>query len=329
MAKKNNNQVSAVRQAKHGWIWTLAFTVISILWIAPILVVLLNSFKRKAFIFRHPFTLGTEPLSAGWDKFIHGVERAFCGWLNYSNGIRKTNFWNSFGISLFITVGSVALIIICCSMCAWYITRVHTKVTKTIYVLCLFSMIVPFQMVMFTLSKFANLLHLSNPLGIIVVYLGFGAGLAVFMFTGFVKGISLEIEEAAMIDGCTPLQTFFKVVFPILKPTTVTVANFLVIYRIKPFFKVVFPILKPTTVTVAILEAMWVWNDYLLPSLVLNINKYKTIPIAIQFLKQSHGQIDWGAMMAVLVLAILPIIIFYIVCQKYIIEGVLAGAVKG
>ena len=275
MAKKNNNQVSAVRQAKHGWIWTLAFTVISILWIAPILVVLLNSFKRKAFIFRHPFTLGTEPLSAGWDKFIHGVERAFCGWLNYSNGIRKTNFWNSFGISLFITVGSVALIIICCSMCAWYITRVHTKVTKTIYVLCLFSMIVPFQMVMFTLSKFANLLHLSNPLGIIV---------------------------AAEIDGCTPLQTFFKVVFPIL---------------------------KPTTVTVAILEAMWVWNDYLLPSLVLNINKYKTIPIAIQFLKQSHGQIDWGAMMAVLVLAILPIIIFYIACQKYIIEGVLAGAVKG
>ena len=174
--------------------------------------------------------------------------------------------------------------------------------TKTIYVLCLFSMIVPFQMVMFTLSKFANLLHLSNPLGIIVVYLGVGAGLAVFMFTGFVKGISLEIEEAAMIDGCTPLQTFFKVVFPIL---------------------------KPTTVTVAILEAMWVWNDYLLPSLVLNINKYKTIPIAIQFLKQSHGQIDWGAMMAVLVLAILPIIIFYIACQKYIIEGVLAGAVKG
>lgn len=154
--------------------------------------------------------MGTEPLSAGWDKFIHGVERAFCGWLNYSNGIRKTNFWNSFGISLFITVGSVALIIICCSMCAWYITRVHTKVTKTIYVLCLFSMIVPFQMVMFTLSKFANLLHLSNPLGIIVVYLGFGAGLAVFMFTGFVKGISLEIEEAAMIVGGTPLQTFFK-----------------------------------------------------------------------------------------------------------------------
>ena len=225
-----------------------------------------------------------------------------CGWLNYSNGIRKTNLWGCFGNSLFITVGSVALIILCCSMTAWYITRVHTKVTKAVYVMCLFSMIVPFQMVMFTLSKFANILHLSNPVGIIIVYLGFGAGLAVFMFTGFVKSISLEIEEAAMIDGCSPLQTFFKVVFPIL---------------------------KPTTVTVAILEAMWVWNDYLLPSLVLNINKYKTIPIAVQFLKQSHGQIDWGAMMAVLVLAILPIILFYIACQKYIIEGVLAGAVKG
>mgnify|MGYP000080323032 CR=1 FL=1 len=185
---------------------------------------------------------------------------------------------------------------------AWYIVRVKTKGTKLMYTLCLFSMIVPFQMVMFTLSKFANMLHLSNPLGIIIVYLGFGAGLAVFMFTGFVKSISLEIEEAAMIDGCTPLQMYFRVVFPIL---------------------------RPTAVTVAILEAMWVWNDYLLPSLVLNINQYKTIPIAIQYLKQSHGMIDWGAMMAMLVLAILPIVIFYIVCQKYIIEGVLAGAVKG
>ena len=163
-------------------------------------------------------------------------------------------------------------------------------------------MIVPFQMVMFTLSKFANMLKLSNPLGIVIVYLGFGAGLAVFMFTGFVKGISIEIEEAAMIDGCTPIQTFFRIVFPIL---------------------------KPTTVTVAILQAMWIWNDYLLPSLVLNINKYKTLPIAIQYLKQSHGQLDWGAMMAALVLAIIPIVIFYMVCQKYIIEGVLAGAVKG
>ena len=302
MAKKNNNQVSAVRQAKHGWIWTLAFTVISILWIAPILVVLLNSFKRKAFIFRHPFTLGTEPLSAGWDKFIHGVERAFCGWLNYSNGIRKTNFWNSFGISLFITVGSVALIIICCSMCAWYITRVHTKVTKTIYVLCLFSMIVPFQMVMFTLSKFANLLHLSNPLGIIVVYLGFGAGLAVFMFTGFVKGISLEIEEAAMIDGCSPLRTFFCVVVPMM---------------------------KPTFISVGILEAMWIWNDFLLPYLVLDIKEFKTISIVIQYMKGSYGRVDMGAIMACLIMAIIPVVVFYLCAQKYIVKGVAAGAVKG
>lgn len=301
-ATKNEEQVSNVRRAKHGWILTVIFSILSLLWIAPILVVFMNSFKRKAFIFQHPFSLGTEPITAGWEKFVHGVQRAFCGWLNYSNGIRKTDFVHCFGTSLLITVGSVALIIICCSMTAWYITRVHTKVTKGIYILCLFSMIVPFQMVMFTLSKFANILHLSNPFGIMIVYLGFGAGLAVFMFTGFVKSISLEIEEAAMIDGCTPLQTYFRVVFPIL---------------------------KPTTVTVAILEAMWVWNDYLLPSLVLNINKYKTIPIAVQFLKQSHGQIDWGAMMAVLVLAILPIIIFYVACQKYIIEGVLAGAVKG
>ena len=301
-ATKNEEQVSNVRRAKHGWILTVIFSILSLLWIAPILVVFMNSFKRKAFIFQHPFSLGTEPITAGWEKFVHGVQRAFCGWLNYSNGIRKTDFVHCFGTSLLITVGSVALIIICCSMTAWYITRVHTKVTKGIYILCLFSMIVPFQMVMFTLSKFANILHLSNPFGIMIVYLGFGAGLAVFMFTGFVKSISLEIEEAAMIDGCTPLQTYFRVVFPLL---------------------------KPTTVTVAILEAMWVWNDYLLPYLVLNVNKYKTIPIAVQFLKQSHGQLDWGAMMAVLVLAILPIVIFYIACQKYIIEGVLAGAVKG
>jgi raffinose/stachyose/melibiose transport system permease protein len=265
-------------------------------------VVILNSFKLKAYIFRYPFGISANSLSDGWDKFVEGIQKIFCGFLNYGNAISKTNFWSSFGNSLFITVGSVLVIIICCSMCAWYIVRVNTKGTKLMYLLCLFSMIVPFQMVMFTLSKFANMLHLSNPLGIIVVYLGFGAGLAVFMFTGFVKSISLEIEEAAMIDGCNPLQTFFLVVFPIL---------------------------KPTTVTVAILEAMWVWNDYLLPSLVLNVNKYKTIPIAIQYLKQSHGQVDWGAMMAVLVLAILPIVIFYIICQKYIIEGVLAGAVKG
>ena len=302
MAKKNNNQVSAVRQAKHGWIWTLAFTVISILWIAPILVVLLNSFKRKAFIFRHPFTLGTEPLSAGWDKFIHGVERAFCGWLNYSNGIRKTNFWNSFGISLFITVGSVALIIICCSMCAWYICRVKTKFTKVLYMLCLFAMIVPFQMVMFTLVKVSNMFHLDNLIGIIFIYVGFGAGLSVFMFTGFIKSIPVSLEEAAMIDGCSIMQIYFKIVFPVI---------------------------RPIIMTVAILNAMWIWNDYLLPYLVLDIKKYKTISIAIQYLKGGYGTIDMGAMMGVLVLSIIPIIAFYLACQKYIIEGVVAGAVKG
>lgn len=299
---KSKEQVSSVRRAKHGGILTVLFSIISILWITPMLVVLLNSFKRKAYIFRYPFGFSANSLSDGWDKYVQGAKQIFCGTLNYTNGLKATKFWGCFGNSLFITVCSVAVIVLCCSMCAWYIVRVHTKFTKFMYIMCLFSMIVPFQMVMFTLSKFANMLHLSNPVGIIIVYLGFGAGLAVFMFTGFVKGIALEIEEAAMIDGCNPIQTFFLVVFPIL---------------------------KPTTVTVAILQAMWIWNDYLLPSLVLNVNKYKTIPIAVQYLKQSHGQIDWGAMMAVLVLAIAPIVAFYIVCQKYIIEGVLAGAVKG
>lgn len=295
-------EVSTVRRAKHGGLLTGLFIAVSMIWIAPLFLVLMNSFKKKAFIFRNPFSISANPLSDGWDAFVEGAERAFHGWTNYANAIRMTNFFEAFGTSLFITVASVIVIIVCTSMCAWYITRVHNKVTKGIYMLCLFSMIVPFQMVMFTLSKFANMLKLSNPVGIVIVYLGFGAGLSVFMFTGFVKGIAVEIEEAAMIDGCNPLQTFFRVVFPIL---------------------------KPTTVTVAILQAMWIWNDYLLPSLVLNINKYKTLPIAIQFLKQSHGQLDWGAMMAVLVLAIIPIVAFYLVCQKYIIEGVLAGAVKG
>lgn len=301
MAKKVD-EMTSVRKAKHGTVLTVFLAILSLVWISPILIVILNSFKRKAFIFRNPFSISSASITEGWDKFVKGVERFMCGTLNYSNAIKKTDFFHAFGYSLFITVASVIVIVLCTSMCAWYITRVHTKFTKGFYLLCLFSMIVPFQMVMFTLSKFANMLHLGNPVGIILVYLGFGAGLAVFLFTGFVKGISLEIEEAAMIDGCNPLQTFFRVVFPIL---------------------------KPTAITVAILQAMWIWNDYLLPSLVLNINKYKTIPIAIQYLKQSHGQIDWGAMMAVLVLAILPIVVFYLFCQKYIIEGVLAGAVKG
>lgn len=287
-AKKEDNQVSSVRRAKHGWALTLFFSALTVFYLYPIFLVTINAFKKKGFITREPFALPND--------------RSFFGIQNFINGVEKTNFFQAFGYSLFITVGSVAVIVLCTSMCAWYITRVHNKVNSTIYMLCLFSMIVPFQMVMFTLSKLANMMHLSNPLGIIIVYLGFGAGLAVFMFCGFVKSIPLEIEEAAMIDGCNPLQTFFQVVFPIM---------------------------KPTAITVAILQAMWIWNDYLLPYLVLDIKKYKTIPIVIQYLKGGYGAVDWGTMMAMLVLAIIPIIIFYAACQKYIIEGVVAGAVKG
>lgn len=303
MARNNKaDTVNPARTSKRSTLLTIVFAVISVIWLSPLFIVLLNSFKRKAYIFRNPFGISSVSLSDGIDKWTKGISKAMCGWLNYANGIKNTDFFRFFGLSLWITVGSVSLIALCCSMCAWYITRVHNKMTKGIYMLCLFSMIVPFQMVMFTLSKFSNILHLANPVGIIVVYLGFGAGLAVFMFTGFIKGIPMEIEEAAVIDGCSPIQAYFRVIFPLL---------------------------KPTTITIAILDAMWVWNDYLLPSLVLNVNKYKTIPIAVQFLKQSHGQLDWGAMMAVLVLAIVPLVVFYVICQKYIIEGVMAGAVKG
>lgn len=276
------------RKAKHGGILTMVFTLISLIYVFPIVLVLINSFKKKAYISRKPFAIPT-------GKMYVGLE-------NYVNGIRKTGFIDAFWTSLFITVLSVAVIILCTSMCAWYISRVKNKFTTALYFLCLFSMIVPFQMVMFTLSKLADMMHLGNPLGIVVVYLGFGAGLSVFMFCGFVKSIPLEIEEAAMIDGCTPLQTFFRIVMPIL---------------------------KPTCITVAILQAMWIWNDYLLPYLVLDMTKYKTIPIAVQYLRGGYGSIDMGAMMGVLVLAIIPIIIFYLACQKYIIEGVVAGAVKG
>ena len=292
----------SVRKAKHGWILTLFFSILSVIYVLPILIVIMNSFKLKAYINRYPFQLGANPVSQGWDRFVAGLQRSFVGLDNYMEGIKKIDFFRAFGYSLFITICSVAVIILCTSMCAWYITRVNSRFTKGLYLLCLFSMIVPFQMVMFTLSKLANMLHLGNPVGIILVYLGFGAGLAVFMFCGFVRSIPIEIEEAAMIDGCNPLQTFFQVVLPIL---------------------------KPTAITVAILQAMWIWNDYLLPYLVLDIKKYKTIPIAIQYLKGGYGSIDWGAMMAMLVLAIIPIIIFYIACQKYIIEGIVAGAVKG
>jgi raffinose/stachyose/melibiose transport system permease protein len=223
------------------------------------------------------------------------------GLKNYGSGLEKTGFIPAFGYSLFITVFSVGAIVLFTSMTAWAITRIKSKFSSAVYFLLVFSMIVPFQMVMFTMSKMANMTHLDNPIGIIFIYLGFGAGLSVFVYSGFIKGIPREIEEAALIDGCNPLQTFFLVVFPIL---------------------------KPISITVAILNAMWIWNDYLLPYLVIGSN-YKTIPIAVQYLQGGYGSRDMGAMMAMLVLAIIPIVIFYLTLQKYIIKGVVAGAVKG
>jgi raffinose/stachyose/melibiose transport system permease protein len=227
--------------------------------------------------------------------------KTFVALKNYVVGLARTGFFSAFGYSLFITVFSVATIVFFTSMTAWAITRVTSRISSTIYYLLIFSMIVPFQMVMFTMSKMANMLHLDNPVGIIVLYLGFGAGLSVFIFSGFIKSIPIEIEEAATIDGCNPIQTFFLVVFPVLRP----------IY-----------------ITVAILNTMWIWNDYLLPYLVIGTN-YRTIPIAVQYLLGGYGSIDMGAMMAMLVLAIVPIIIFYLLVQRYIIEGVVTGAVKG
>ena len=277
-----------MKKVKHGGVFTANFSIISIGYIFPILLVFINSFKKKAYISRKPFDIPN-------GKMYVGLE-------NYVRGIKQANFFEGAKWSTVITVGSVFLIILCTSMCAWYIVRVKNALTKAIYYLCLFAMIVPFQMEMFTLSKLANSLGLNTPWGLWIIYLGFGAGLSVFMFTGFVKSIPIEIEEAAMIDGCNPLQTFFGVVLPVL---------------------------KPTCVTVAILQTMWIWNDYLLPYLVLNLKKYITIPIAVQYLKGGYGSVDMGAMMGVLVLAIIPIIIFYLFCQRYIIEGVVAGAVKG
>ena len=267
---------------------TSAFTILGLVYIAPILIVLMNSFKKKVYINKEPFTLPTE-------KTWNSLE-------NYLTAIDKYELLSAVGWTVFITVGSVLVILVCTSMCAWYITRVKTKFTKILYLLCVFSMVVPFQMVMFTLSLVADRTRLNTPWGIIIIYLGFGAGLAVFMFCGFVKSIPLEIEEAALIDGCTPLRTFFSVVLPIM---------------------------KPTYISVGILETMWIWNDFLLPYLVLDLNKYKTISIAIQYMKGSYGRVDMGAIMAALILAVIPVIIFYLSCQKHIIKGVAAGAVKG
>ena len=255
----------------------------------PLFFILNNSFKGKFFISKDPFALPTG--------------ETFVGMTNYVNGMIKTGLLSAIGWSFFITIGSVAMLILFTSMTAYYITRVKSKVTTVLYYMFAFSMIVPFQMVMFTMTNLADKFHLKNPVGMCVLYLGFGAGLCIFMFSGFVKSVPLEIEEAAMIDGCNPLQTFFGIVFPIM---------------------------KPTAISVAILEAMWVWNDFLLPYLVIGIStKYKTIPVVVQMLVGSNGNKDMGAMMAMLVLSIIPIVIFYMVCQKYIIEGVVAGAVKG
>ena len=269
--------------------FTAVLSVLALVYVYPVFMILANSFKMESAISTDTaFQLPTAESFAGLDNYVAAV---------VSQG-----FLQSFFYSAFITVSSVALILICCSMCAWYITRVNGFFSKAIYYLCVFSMVVPFQMVMFTLAQTADSLKLNTPYNICIIYLGFGAGLAVFMFCGFVKSIPLEIEEAATIDGCNPLQTYGLVVLPIL---------------------------KPTLISVAILQAMWVWNDYLLPTLVLDIRKYRTIPMLIQYFRGSYGRVEMGPMMACILLTIVPIIIFYLACQKYIIEGVVAGAVKG
>ena len=270
-------------------ILTVIMSVLCLLWIYPIVLILLNSLKKEG-----TFTTST--------VFQLPTKETFAGLSNYVYGVTKMGFLSSLGYSLLITITSVFLILLCCSMTGWYLTRVNNKLSKFMNLLIVFSMVVPFQMVMFTLSKTADQLKLNTPWNICIIYLGFGAGLAVFMFTGFMKSVPMEIEEAAMIDGCNPIQIFFKVVFPIL---------------------------KPTMISTAILETMWVWNDYLLPTLVLDIKKYRTIPIHIQYLNGSYGQVDLGAIMALIVLSIIPIVIFYFTCQKHIIKGIMAGAVKG
>ncbi len=278
-------------KAKHAlnMAFTVVFAVLAVLYVYPVFMILINSFKAETAISTSTvFQLPTADTFAGAANFVAAV---------VSQG-----FLQSFFYSAFITVTSVALILLCCSMCAWYITRINGPISKAIYYLCVFSMVVPFQMVMFTLAQTADSLKLNTPYNICIIYLGFGAGLAVFMFCGFVKSIPLEIEEAATIDGCNPLQTYGLVVLPIL---------------------------KPTLISVAILQAMWVWNDYLLPTLVLDIRKYRTIPMLIQYFRGSYGRVEMGPMMACILLTIVPIIIFYLACQKYIIEGVVAGAVKG
>ena len=269
--------------------WSIIMTVVCVLWMYPISMVLMNSLKVETAI-------------STSTAFELPSSETFAGLANYENAVNQQGFLSSLFYTTFITVTSVLAILIFCSMFAWYITRVNTKVTKALYLLCAFSMVVPFQMVMFTLSSMADTLNLDTPWVLWIIYLGFGAGLAVFMFCGFMRSVPLEIEEAAMIDGCNPLQTYFKVVFPLL---------------------------RPTMVSAAILEAMWIWNDYLLPTLILDINKYKTISMLIQFFRGSYGRVEMGPMMACIMLAILPIIVIYLLGQKHIIKSVLSGAAKG
>ena len=280
----------AKREERGKMVLTIIFTVICIAYIMPILIVLMNSFKSNA--------------AVNTETFAFPDANSFVGFQNYIKGMTFGNypFLKAVSYSLFITLASTALILVCTSMAAWYVSRVGSLFSKIVYYLCVFSMVVPFQMVMFTLSRTANRLNLDTPWTIPIIYLGFGAGLAVFMFCGFVKSIPLEIEEAAAIDGCGPVRTFFQVVLPML---------------------------KPTMISVGVLEIMWVWNDFLLPYLVLDRTEYMTIPIVIQHLKGSYGQVDMGATMALILLSILPVIIFYLCCQKHIIKGVAAGAVKG
>jgi len=280
----------AKKHDRSKMVLTIAFTVICIVYVLPIVIVLINSFKTNAAVNTDTFALPNEDTFVGWQNYIKGMTFG-----NYP-------FLKAVGYSLFITLASTALILVCTSMAAWYVSRVGSFFSKIVYYLCVFSMVVPFQMVMFTLSRTANRLNLDTPWTIPVIYLGFGAGLAVFMFCGFVKSIPLEIEEAAAIDGCGPVRTFFQVVLPMM---------------------------KPTMISVGVLEIMWVWNDFLLPYLVLDRTEYMTIPIVIQHLKGSYGQVDMGATMALILLSILPVIIFYLCCQKHIIKGVAAGAVKG
>ena len=288
MENKNDGAVSGPRRIMDVLL-TVLLGVLCVVWLYPVLLILINSLKDE-------LAISTATV------FELPTQATFAGLHNYTYGITQLNFLQSFGYSATITITSVVLILLCCSMCGWYITRVSSMISKAMYLLCVFSMVVPFQMVMFTLSKTADTLRLNTPFNICVIYLGFGAGLAVFMFTGFMKSVPIAIEEAAMIDGCNPLQIFFKIVFPIL---------------------------KPTMISTAILETMWVWNDYLLPTLVLDIKKYRTIPMAIQYFRGSYGRVEMGPMMACIMITVLPIIVMYLVCQKYIIDGVIAGAVKG